>query len=176
MSLCFWSHAFFDAASKQRVDFNNIAWPDLLNALSVWSDARMQHKLLMLFAQGTMYSVKDLHQPSSGCGKSTCESLPRCEQLYHPLEKCTEMTLQLRARFRPLGLCKENQSSVPFHTIWPCPRWRHLYDIAKTRSTLSTLLHIDLPAYVGHFLSCRCCVDCQPSAGACSRFNLCRPG
>ena len=27
-----------------------------------------------------------------------------------------------------------------------------------------------------HFLSCRCCVDCQPSAGACSRFNLCRPG
>lgn len=43
---------FLDAASKQRVDFDSIAWPDVLNALSVRSDARMWHKLLMLFAQG----------------------------------------------------------------------------------------------------------------------------
>lgn len=47
------------------------------------------------------------------------------------LRSVQKNTPQLRARFRPLGLCKENQSSVHFHTIWPCPRWRHLYDIVE---------------------------------------------
>ena len=153
--------------------------------------------------RATVYSVKDLHQPSSGCEKSTCESLPWCEQLYQPTWEVYRKThrssgrafdrwdfaKKIRAQYTStlFGHVRDGGTSMISWNVeyfsWTVETWSTIdlqlmldrFDLMTMKKSCQDFVDTKVDARIA-LLSCRRCVDCQPSAGACSHFNLCRPG
>lgn len=153
--------------------------------------------------RATVYSVRDLHQPSSGCEKSTCESLPWCQQLYQPTWEVYRKThrssgrafdrwdfaKKIRAQYTStlFGHVRDGGTSMIWWNVeyftWTAETWSTVdlqlmldrLDLMTMKKSCQDFVDTKVDARIA-LLSCRRCVDCQPSAGACSHFNLCRPG